>query len=237
MPKRHEDTSLGGAGSRFETTEWTKLLSPGIRKSMLDELCRKYWRPVYSYLRHRGFNNEQAKDLTQGFFTEKILSQDLVQKADRNRGRFRTFLLTAVKNYVIDLHRTRGPMPVLGTEIEKTSNSGDPEVEFDIAWAEGLLEEVLRELEAECQANNKYAHWHVFRRWLVEPAAANDKVRMNELCRKYGIQDASTAYNIVSNLKRRFRKILRRHLRHYVESDAEVDHEISTFIQLFQKKR
>ena len=85
MAGRFENTSYGGLNSRFQTTEWTKIVNSTIGKSILAELYSKYWRPVYSYLRRRGFSNEKAKDLIQGFFSEKVLGQQLLQKADRTR--------------------------------------------------------------------------------------------------------------------------------------------------------
>ena len=79
MARRHDHTSLGGEGRAFPPTEWTWLLSCPQREAVLAELCRKYWKPIYCYLRSIGFGNEQAKDLTQGFFTDKVLGQDLVR--------------------------------------------------------------------------------------------------------------------------------------------------------------
>jgi len=93
MARFRHDTSLGGVGRHFPVTEWTRILDPGARKAMLDELCAKYWKPLYSYLRCRGYANEQAKDLVQGFFTEKVIDQELVRSADRDKGKFRNFLL------------------------------------------------------------------------------------------------------------------------------------------------
>ena len=72
MTKRYDDTSYGGPNSRFQTTEWTKILNSGLGESILAELYAKYWRPVYSYLRRKGFSNDEAKDLIQGFFSEKV---------------------------------------------------------------------------------------------------------------------------------------------------------------------
>jgi hypothetical protein len=100
MARPYDHTSLGGDARAFPATEWTKILSCPHRKAVLAELCQKYWKPVYCYLRGVGLGNDQAKDLTQGFFTEKVLGQDFAAKADREKGRFRNFLLRAVRNYV-----------------------------------------------------------------------------------------------------------------------------------------
>jgi RNA polymerase sigma-70 factor (ECF subfamily) len=234
MAGRFENTSYGGSNSQFQTTEWTKIVNSTIGKSILAELYAKYWRPVYSYLRRKGFSNDQAKDLIQGFFSEKVLGQQLLQKADRTRGKFRTFLLTSISNYAIDLNRKKRPTKGLDEGVEKPSDIDNPETEFQIAWAKELLKSVLKELEAECRSHDKIIHWEVFRAWHLEPVTVG-KVDMSVICAKYGIDDVNKAYNMISNIKGRFRKILRRHLRHEVDSDAEVDEEINKFIQIFSR--
>lgn len=235
MTKRYQDTSYGGGSSRFQTTEWTKIMDSGLGESILAELYAKYWRPVYSYLRRKGFSNEEAKDLIQGFFSEKVLGQQLLLKADRTKGKFRTFLLTSLKNYATDLYRKNHPTQELDDRFEKPSETDEPEAEFDIAWAQELLQAVLEELEAECRNRDKNLHWEVFKAWLLESNLSDDKPGMNEICAKHGIDDASTAYNMISNLKGRFRKILRGYLRPHVDSDAQVDEEIGYFINIFSR--
>ena len=230
-----ENTSYGGSNSRFQTTEWTKIVKSTLGKSILAELYTKYWRPVYSYLRRKGFSNEKAKDLIQGFFSEKVLGQQLLQKADRTRGKFRTFLLTSISNYAIDLNRKKRPMKELDERIEKSTDIDNPETEFHIAWAKELLQSVLKELETECRSHDKIIHWEIFRAWLLEPDITDEKVDMSVICAKYGIDDVNKAYNMISNIKGRFRKILRRRMRREVDSDAEIDMEIKQFIQIFSR--
>jgi RNA polymerase sigma-70 factor (ECF subfamily) len=201
----------------------------------LAELYAKYWRPVYSYLRRKGFSNEEAKDLIQGFFSEKVLGQQLLQKADRTKGKFRTFLLTSLRNYATDLQRKERPTQELDDQPEKPDDGADPETEFDKAWAQELLQAVVKELEAECRGRDKNAHWEVFRAWLLETDSSDEKLDMSDICAKYGIDDASTAYNMIANLKGRFRKILRRRLRPHVDSDEQVDEEIGHFIDILSR--
>jgi len=235
VASRYEDTSYGGLNSRFQTTEWTKILNSTLGESILAELYTKYWRPVYKYLRRKGFSNEEAKDLIQGFFSEKVLGHQLLQKADRAKGKFRTFLLTAIKNYAIDRHRQERPMLELDEDFEQPSQIGSPESDFDIAWAEELLQKALAELEGECRNHGKEVHWEIFRSWLLEPDVAKKKQDMSTICVKYGVDNPDKAYNMIANIKGRFRKILRRHLRHHAGSDAQVDEEIRHFIHIFSK--
>jgi len=227
---------MGGIGREFPPTQWTRILSGEQREALLAELCQAYWKPVYCYLRAKGFANEQAKDLVQGFFSEKVLGQELVEKADPQRGRFRSLMLRAVHNYAISVHRAERPCQSLDEDHESPSPAGDPEAAFDRAWADGLLHEVLKELELECSARGKTAHWCIFRDWLLEPGPqGQDNQRMSDLCRKYGVADASAAYHMVENVKRRFRAILRDRLGSLVGPDDDLDEEIRRFIEIFSR--
>jgi len=196
------------------------------------ELYRKYWKPLYHYLRCRGYNNDKAKDLVQGFFTDKVLGQEFIQRADRSKGKFRTFLLIAAKNYALNVKR-RERIPQKSDD--ESSAIVDPEDEFNRAWAQELLSEVLKELEAECDLKGKTTHWEMFKAWLLEPAIESSETQMSDICAKYGVERASQAYNMISNIKKRFRAILRSHLRLLVVSDAEVNGEIACFIKAFSK--
>jgi RNA polymerase sigma-70 factor (ECF subfamily) len=183
-----------------------------------------------------GFGNEHAKDLVQGFFSDKVVGQELVQKADRDRGRFRSFLLRAVHNYAISLQRAEKPHQSLDESHEFSSPEVDPETAFDRAWADGLLQDVLKELELECSTRGKLTHWRVFRDWLLNPDGEDGKQWMSELCRRHGIPDAATAYHMVENLKRRFRSILRERLTPLAGTAAEVEDEIRRFIEVFSQR-
>ena len=223
---------MGGPARDFPPTEWTTILAGRQCEAVLAELCRKYWKPVYSYLRGMGLGNEQAKDLTQGFFTDKVLGQDLVQKADREKGRFRSFLLRSLHNYAISALRSSKTCDSLEAAPDIGTTSDDPEVQFNRAWADELLQEVLTELEQECRSRDKITHWHVFREWLVEPKIAASPV-MSEICVKYGISDPPTAYHMIENIKRRFRAILRDRLSQLAGSEDEIEAEVRQFIDIF----
>src|SRR5262245_58468859 len=91
-------------GGVFATTHWSVVMRAGTAGTgegsvALDRLCRQYWQPLYYFVRRRGYNEPDAQDLTQGFFA-RLLEKDLIGAADRERGRFRTFLLTALQNYL-----------------------------------------------------------------------------------------------------------------------------------------
>ena len=235
MPKPYDGTSLGGPDRRFPVTDWTRIQDSAQRKAILGELYQKYWKPLYHYLRCKGFANDKAKDLVQGFFAEKVLGQQFIQKADKVKGRFRTFLLSAIGNYAIDVQRKEKPSQELGEDVQAHGEMGDPESEFNRTWADELLQEVLEELQTECHKHEKQVHWEVFRVWLLESNLENGRTQMDEICTRYSITNRDRAYNMVANIKGRFRAILRRRLRPLVESDAEVDTEIREFIDIFSR--
>lgn len=234
MGKPYDHTSLGGAGRKFPQTEWTRMLDIRQHEVVLAEMCRAYWKPVYHYLRGMGFGNEEAKDLTQGFFTEKVLGRNLVQKADRTRGRFRSFMLRSVRNYAISVQRASIPHMSFDEQREDAGLAVNPEVQFNRTWADETLQDVLAELELECQQRGKDLHWRVFHDWLLDPHIEGGR-DMSKICRLYGISDRSKAYHMIENSKRRFRAILRAHLEDVVLSDADIDVEIHEFIGVFSR--
>ena len=89
-----DETHMGGSGSSFDTTRWTQILLAGGTPSAegrmaMNVVVADYWKPVYSYLRRKGYPNERAKDLTQGFFAQVVLGRRLISRADPAKGRFR----------------------------------------------------------------------------------------------------------------------------------------------------
>ncbi len=108
--ERYEHTSMGGTSEGFLTTHWSVIDeiaadSDTRNQALINELLKKYWKPVYCFLRHKGYENEQAKDLTQGFFQEVVLTRKLIQHADKAKGRFRTLILSALEQYLARVYR------------------------------------------------------------------------------------------------------------------------------------
>ncbi len=107
--RQHDQTSMGGKRGTFLTTHWSLIEDvkkcPDEDRALIGLLLERYWKPVYCYLRRKGHGNEQAKDLTQGFFHEIVLNRQLIERADISKGRFRTLLLHALNQYLIDEQR------------------------------------------------------------------------------------------------------------------------------------
>ncbi|RPH47560.1 MAG: response regulator, partial [Planctomycetota bacterium] len=156
---RRHDTDILGHRITFQKTSW-ELVRAARTPEALDGLIRMYWKPLYFFVRRRGYDNETAKDLVQDFLTS-ALENDTLSKADPTRGRFRTFLLTALTNFIKDWNRSsarikRGggrdlrSLDFEGSEQEYAlvrASEETPEAVFHRAWAQGLLAECIASLK------------------------------------------------------------------------------------------
>jgi RNA polymerase sigma factor (sigma-70 family) len=148
----------------FPTTRWTLVLSAGqgseeTRRAALETLLAAYWRPVYVYLRRKGLPPEAAEDAVQGLFL-RLLERDAISRLDPARGRFRSYLLTALQHYLVNLHEhdsalKRGgqgqvvSLETIDVERDLPSVPTDPARAFDREWALSVMERALARLEQE----------------------------------------------------------------------------------------
>lgn len=244
-----DQTDMGGAANAFLTTHWS--LIDGIRNSrdrdqaMIGALLERYWKPVYCYIRRRGYQNEQAKDLTQSFFHEIVLNRNLTQRADASKGRFRSLVLRALDQFLIDCKRRASaagrapkgklvPLDAVGLpELPRAVMGGNPEECFAYAWKSALIDRTLSEVQAECKAKGLQAHWKIFNLRIVQPVLSGiEPLSMRELCTRYEISSESTASNMLVTVKRRFKAALRRNVRATVLSDDDVDGELREILTL-----
>ena len=164
--RRNTSVASGGAG-KFENTLWSRVfaaarLESSVCQPALEELCRQYWYPIYAYIRRGGRDRQQARDLTQGFFAY-LLEGNVLKRASPERGRFRSFLLGTLKNFLLNQHekeqtlRRGGRVEFVSIDEEtaeglyahEPSSSLTPEKLFDRRWAMTVLEDAMRRLQAE----------------------------------------------------------------------------------------
>jgi DNA-directed RNA polymerase specialized sigma24 family protein len=244
---------MGGSGAEMMQTRWSQifLVQQGRtqqRQQALGSITQQYWKPVYSFLRCRGYDNDRAKDLTQGFFTDVILGRQLVDKADRNQGKFRSYLLSSLGNYVNDQHRRRtaasrrpekGLVSLEGVEANRFVSSqtdADPERTFHRVWASALLSTVLRELEAQCRSRGQAKHWEVFRhRHLLPILEGVRPASYARICRQCDIETPAKATTMNVTVKRKFESLLRRRVRQSVDSDEQVEDEIRDLMNILSQ--
>jgi len=246
-------TSIGGAKSRFVTTHWSEIRDARTqddvrRKMVIDSLIKKYWKPIYCYLRRKGYENEPAKDLTQGFFHEMVLGKNLVRQADEARGRFRTFLLTALNHYATSTYRAeaagkRHPKDGIVSLEELDGESmhlmaGDmrPEDAFTYIWASVLMDGVIAEVKESCFKDGKTVYWEVFDARVLGPIIAGvEPIAVTDLCRQFGIENKAKVSNMVVTVKRRFQTAMARRVRQHVDADEEVEQEIRDLMTILSR--
>jgi RNA polymerase sigma-70 factor (ECF subfamily) len=152
---------MGGAREAFLTTHWTLIqeIKSGEDKdrALIGLMLERYWKPIYCYLRRKAYDNESAKDLTQGFLHEVVLNRNLIHKADRSRGRFRSLLLTALNRYLVNMKegetaRTRiPPEKLVSLEVVEpaeldTMTESSPDDFYHYVWLSALIRVCRRTL-------------------------------------------------------------------------------------------
>jgi RNA polymerase sigma-70 factor (ECF subfamily) len=216
-----------------------------LRTRALEVLTARYWRPVYSFLRCKGHGHEEAQDLTQGFFQEIVLGKSLFEKADPCKGRFRTYLLTALRHYVAGEHRrgqARKRTPsreILRLDLTDLHSlpalgwSASPDRVFTYAWAADLLQRAMADVEAECDVAGRDVHWKVFYERVARPILEEREAPdLAAVCDRFGIADEKTASNMVVTVKRRFRTTVRRLLEATLSPGEDVEGELNDMVAI-----
>ncbi len=239
------NSSADKAAPVFATTRWSVVLAAGqadstLAQEALTRLCQTYWYPLYAYARRRGQSRHDAQDLTQEFFA-RLLEGNWLARADRERGRFRTFLLTAMKHFLAnEWHRANarkrgGQAQIFSLDDDAAENryqsepceKATPESLFERNWALALLDDVLRRLEQEYGRDGKAEWMEVMRPALT---ADRDAISYADIAEKLGLTETA-ARVAVHRLRQRYRKLIRAEVAHTVSSPEEVDEEMRHLFQ------
>jgi DNA-directed RNA polymerase specialized sigma24 family protein len=225
------------AGSIFPRTDWAELSkAAGAEEAALDRLIRLYWQPLKIFLIGTFPNLAgQADELLQDFAGDKFLREGWLRKADQTRGRFRDFLKTSLRNFILDrLSRADVKKPPVSLdELEQEVPESEASVEeFDLAWARTVLAETLRRMEVDCrrpgkdQPRRSYI-WEMFRIRLLEPVF-NDapQVPYEQLVERFGLKSPLEASNTLLSAKRIFKARLDEVICEYAGRDAATALEI-----------
>jgi RNA polymerase sigma factor (sigma-70 family) len=231
----------------FTTTHWSVVLeaqgeSPAAHEA-LEKLCRIYWRPVYSFLRRQGISADDAQDLTQGFFALLLERRDL-NTVRKEKGKLRSYLLTAVKHFLADQRRRavaikRGKgerfiaLEQLRTEERGDMEPTDPltaERVYERRWASTLLDRVLSRLEDQYRARDNAALFDSFNQLLGDEPGAPSHA---DIAARLGMTE-----NAVSQAFRRFRQsyqsLLREEIAHTVATPADIESELRYLIAVIR---
>lgn len=232
--------------AQFRTTHWSVVLAAGDQSSpdsdaALAKLCQAYWLPVYAFIRKRGRSPEQTQDLTQGFFA-KFLEMNYVARAERERGRFRSFLMTSVENFLHDDHdrvstlkRGGGQSPLsldakLAEEefLNGPAETLTPASAFEKRWATTLLENVMHRLAGEYREGSRPG---LFDQLQPHLWGDSDSIPYGELSQRV----AMTVVNLrvtAHRMRQRYREILREEIAQTVSGPNEIDSEIQYLMQV-----
>jgi RNA polymerase sigma-70 factor (ECF subfamily) len=224
----------------FLTTHWSVVLSAGRSdttraRAALERLCQTYWYPLYAYVRRRGHSPQDAQDLTQEFFA-RLLAHKWLGSADPEKGRFRTFLLTAMNHFLADewdrlkAQKRGGGQRILPLEVETAEtrfqmeppDTQTPEKIYERRWAQSLLETVFEQLRRAYEAEGKAALFAELKGSLVQARAA---VAYADLAARLKLNEGALRV-AVHRLRQRYRELLRTEIAHTVAEPGEVEEEL-----------
>jgi RNA polymerase sigma factor (sigma-70 family) len=225
----------------FPTTQWTRLaeatLSGGeAARLALETLCRQYWQPVFLVFRARHFDETQAKDATQGFFLH-TMETSFFRKADPLRGKFRAFLCSALRRYIIDqferkaIRRHRnGSSEIPLEEVHSQQLTSPPEtLLFDREWALTTLEAALQRLRMEYELAHGPATFAIIRQFL--PSLHMEIPDHEAIAQQLHITPGALRVE-VHRLRKQFRECLRREIARTVSAPHEIDEELQHIKQV-----
>ncbi len=240
----HSETSTPLPGG-FVTTQWTRVLeargdSPEA-KAALSDLCAAYYAPVFAFIRRSATDEDSARDLTQEFFA-RLLARHGIDSVGPQRGRFRSYLLGAVKHFLSDmrkhahrLKRSAGqPLEPIdpGTDTSPglelaDPNAPSPDREFDRKWALTLLDRALAKLAQEHEAAWKADHFEALKPWL---SGDSENISQAEAAARLGVNEGAVKVAI-HRLRCRFREVIKSEIGQTVSDPAQVDAELHYLLE------
>ncbi len=244
MSDGHADNAAGS----FPTTHWSLILRSGDRSSpdvrdALATLCQAYWYPIYALIRRQGYDRADAQDLTQDYFA-RLLEKGVIAAADRRKGRFRTFLRTDCRHFLIDHFRRRrtreGKTVLLSIDARvaegryrfEPADEMTPDRLFTRAWALTLLDRVLALLADEYAARGRS---EVFDHLKISLTQGKGAVPAATLAAQLGMTEGAI-HVAVHRLKKRYREILQEQIAATLDDPSEVDDEIRSLFDAIQSR-
>ncbi len=224
----------------FVTTHWSVVLTAGRSdttraRDALGKLCQTYWFPLYAYARRRGYSAPDSQDLTQEFFAQLLERQSLA-RANPERGRFRSFILTAMNHFLAsEWHKARakkrgGGGLLLSLDLAAAEERFDlepaghsaPDKFFEKQWALTLLNEVLNRLEDEYRRESKGALFAALKQTLM---GARESQPYAELAAKLAMNEGAIKV-AVHRLRKRYRELIRAEIAHTLDRPQDIDEEM-----------
>jgi RNA polymerase sigma factor (sigma-70 family) len=236
----NEDTATGAGGRTFNSTLWTLILRAKAgdgaeRRAALESLIGLYWKPVYWFVRRKGKPAETAKDLVQGFFTA-LLEKNTLQYVERGRGKFRTFLLTALDHYIADewdksqALKRGGAASIVSLDFERADAelvrdpaSRTPDQAFQRDWALRVLAEGLQRIRAEFDREGRTAQFDALRLHLSYEAGTPPTYQ--EVAERLSVTE-NDVRTLIHRTRQRYREAVLDVLRESTDSETEAQEEL-----------
>ena len=231
---------------QFLTTHWSIVLEASLNNSQgaysaLSWLCKTYWYPIYAYVRRQGYNPTDAADSTQGFF-ERLLEKNYMADVNRDKGKFRSFLLAALKHFLSNerdharaVKRGGGQSPISFDQTDAEKRYRLEPVEkmsadkiFERRWALTLLDQVLGSLRQEYADSGRIEIYELLKDRLI---GASDTVPYTELAATLNMNTGAVEV-LVHRMRRRYRDLLRMKIAETVSSQDEIEDEIRQIITI-----
>jgi RNA polymerase sigma-70 factor (ECF subfamily) len=236
-----------GWANTFVTTQWSVVLAARERspaaEAALEKLCRTYWWPLYGFVRRQGSNPEEAQDLTQGFFAMLLERRDF-ESVRREKGRLRSYLLVALKNFLAKAHRRemalkRGEgrsLVALDELLARERADLEPadilsaDKIYERRWALTLLEQVLARLEAEYRAAGNAPLFEQLKELLADEPGRPSQA---DIAAGLGMTE-NAVKQAFHRLRQRYRELLHEEIAHTVAAPGDIEDELRHFISVLQ---
>jgi RNA polymerase sigma-70 factor (ECF subfamily) len=235
----------GSSAAVFATTKWTRVLLARNPDSLeareaLGQLCQTYWYPLYAFMRRSGYAREDAQDLAQDFFA-RLLSQEWLARVDPRKGRFRSFLLAALKHFLANewdkqraLKRGGGHQFVSfdGASLEaryelEPAHLDSPDKVFERRWALVLLDKALARFQQEHARDGKALVFETLKDCLT---GSRDSIHYAEVARRLGVSVGALKV-MVHRFRRRYREVLREEVAETVAEPAQIEDEMRYLLE------
>ena len=232
--------NIEGVPRRFPTTSWSLVAlaaseGPEAEQKALADLLIRYLPALQAHLVcSKRLEPDRAADLLQDFVADKVLERDLIAQADRQLGKFRTFLLVSLDRYWLNQLRNQEAQKrkvdraePLGEHADRLAAANAEADAFDTSWARNLLTETMKRMQTECEATGRKQLWEVFECRVLTPALQGaEPPGYDVIVRRFGFRSPSQASNSLATAKRMFARLLRSAVGEYAASDEEIDEEL-----------
>jgi RNA polymerase sigma factor (sigma-70 family) len=243
-PDSHSEIRPRADSAVFATTHWSVVLAAGHSsvpgaQAALENLCRTYWFPLYAFARRQGNTPEDAQDLTQDFFS-RLLEKNYLATVNPNLGKFRTFLLRSLKNFLVNDWKRAGRLKRGGgveflsidtNEAEEryaaeAPDEFNPDAEYETRWAVALIEQVLSTLRQEFDAADKGRLFEELKGFIWGNKTIASYA---EIAGQLDLSEGAVKV-AVHRLRQRFRELLRAEVAHTVARPEDIDVELRHLI-------